>query len=170
MQIDAPLRDRMSGLDLATAGCHRLDGAQALALVRARRLEALGPGGWVEQSGDAERTDRQREVVALLFDQLRTAALDPVALDGWATWAGEHLQRDTAVDHRRLVELVGVLASLDTIDAVGPELPVVGVRGDDGAAVLRVPVDAAASVAAFEDPVPSGVDVTDVSRMLAPCP
>ena len=41
-----PMRDRVTGLSIATAGRHRLDGQQALALVRARTLERELGGRW----------------------------------------------------------------------------------------------------------------------------
>lgn len=55
----APVRDSYSGLDIARAGRVHLDGVDALALVRSRHPEILGPSGWTAVSptaGDDERT------------------------------------------------------------------------------------------------------------------
>lgn len=62
--VDTPVRDTRSGLDLPTAGCHRLDGIQALAYTRSRYYERLVDGQWVrDPTSDLGRTERQREFV-----------------------------------------------------------------------------------------------------------
>jgi LCP family protein required for cell wall assembly len=58
MFIEEPLRDRRANLDLE-AGCQRLDGAQALAFVRARSID-----------DDFGRMQRQHRFVAALRDEL----------------------------------------------------------------------------------------------------
>jgi LCP family protein required for cell wall assembly len=58
MHIDRPLRDRNAGLDL-DAGCQRLDGADALAFVRARHID-----------DDFGRMGRQQRFAAAFRDEL----------------------------------------------------------------------------------------------------
>jgi LCP family protein required for cell wall assembly len=58
MHLDEPLRDRRANLDL-DAGCQRLDGADALAFVRARRID-----------DDYGRMERQHRLVTELRDEL----------------------------------------------------------------------------------------------------
>lgn len=60
MCFDEPLQDDMSGLDLK-AGCHKLDGTEALAFARAR--QGLGDGS------DIGRMGRQQELVTAIIDE-----------------------------------------------------------------------------------------------------
>ncbi len=63
--FDAPIRDSHSGLNILDAGCHMLDGPQALSFTRSRHAEVLQDGAWVaEQTGDLGRTARQREFLS----------------------------------------------------------------------------------------------------------
>ena len=60
--FDAPIRDSGSGLNIVDAGCHLLNGPQALSFARARHAEILRDGVWVpEGTGDLGRTARQRQ-------------------------------------------------------------------------------------------------------------
>lgn len=70
LSLGTAVRDRSSGLDLA-AGCQRVDGAQLLALVRARHLEFRDGDGWrADQTGDIGRVARQQQVLRALFERL----------------------------------------------------------------------------------------------------
>ncbi|MEU9121978.1 LCP family protein [Streptomyces sp. NPDC048506] len=64
-----PLRDERSGADFP-AGCRRMDGAQALAYVRAR---------YADPEGDLGRVRRQRQLIGAVADELAgsEAFLDP---------------------------------------------------------------------------------------------
>jgi len=87
--LDAAVRDRWSGLDLA-AGPHTLTGVQALALVRSRHSERQVGGQWValtEQQGADQRTHWAGEVFATLRDAADRARTDPFLAQRLA-WAG----------------------------------------------------------------------------------
>jgi LCP family protein required for cell wall assembly len=58
--VDIPyaMRDRKSGLDLATAGPIHLDGTQLLALVRSRQAQILVNGTWQAESSTAGASSR----------------------------------------------------------------------------------------------------------------
>ena len=63
--FDAPIRDPNSGLNIVDAGCHLLNGPQALSFARARYAEVYQNGEWVaETTGDLGRTARQREFLS----------------------------------------------------------------------------------------------------------
>ena len=72
MCLDKPMVDEKSGADLK-AGCQTLDGAQALAYVRARYSDPLG---------DLGRMQRQRQFLAALSHQVATpgVVLNPFEL------------------------------------------------------------------------------------------
>ena len=62
-----PARDAFSNLDIREAGCVKLNGAQALAYVRARNYEFKGPKGWqIDGSGDIGRIQRQQDFIKRL--------------------------------------------------------------------------------------------------------
>ncbi|MFI9049155.1 LCP family protein [Streptomyces sp. NPDC053427] len=114
--LPEPLRDTRAGADFA-AGCHRMDGRQALAFVRAR---------YADPQGDLGRVKRQRRLIGAVADKM----LGPGVL--WNPF--------------RLVPVLGAaLASLAVDDASGtPELLAMArsmkeVAGGGGATVT-VPV------------------------------
>ncbi len=106
LRIDTALRDRSSGLDVMSDPCARLDGEQALALLRSRHLElAAGATGgrWVvDGSGDLGRMARSRVVIDAALASLASTSIaeldrlsrvvadhaivdDEMTLPGWST-------------------------------------------------------------------------------------
>jgi LCP family protein required for cell wall assembly len=150
LRFDAPTRDRMSGLDVPAAGCHHLDGAQALAFVRARHLERQVDGRWVSDgTGDLGRTSRQRAVLSAALVQARSSAVDPLKLDRWASWAQEHLTLDATLDTATTVSLLRQLLGVETLDTSTLNLPLVPAVRTDGSSVLEAPSDLGGVVADF---------------------
>jgi LCP family protein required for cell wall assembly len=67
MSFPAPLRDTYSGLNITTTGCQHLNGAEALALVRARHLQYEDGGRWLDDpEGDLSRIRRDHAFLAVL--------------------------------------------------------------------------------------------------------
>ncbi|MBI4884241.1 MAG: LCP family protein [Actinobacteria bacterium] len=66
-----PARDVNTGLDIAAAGCHVLDGTQALAYARSRHYEELrADGEWHEDpTSDLGRSTRQRDFINRCLQQ-----------------------------------------------------------------------------------------------------
>ena len=62
-----PVKDAQSGLNITTPGCHRLDGAQALALVEASHMYYLQGGSWqYDGTGDIGRITRDGQLLRIL--------------------------------------------------------------------------------------------------------
>ncbi|SEE98017.1 LCP family protein [Ruania alba] len=61
--VEQDMSSRQAGLDI-TAGCHTLDGENALALARARKGPGLGDGS------DVGRIDRQQELLTAMVQQV----------------------------------------------------------------------------------------------------
>jgi LCP family protein required for cell wall assembly len=83
LQFEAPMRDRLSGLEV-DAGCQTLDGETALAFVRARHLEIRKRDGRysVDPTGDLGRIQRQSQLInAALADFPAVAAEHPARLN-----------------------------------------------------------------------------------------
>jgi LCP family protein required for cell wall assembly len=87
VQVAAPMRDSITGLHLARAGRHHLDGQDALAYIRSRHVERLVRGTWQPEPMNTDaRSRRAREVLAQLgshFDVSWTAPLS-TARQLWA--------------------------------------------------------------------------------------
>lgn len=94
--LDEPLRDRKSGADFA-AGCHDMDGVDALAYVRSRQ----------GARADFERVERQQRFLAALADRATSLAVlgNPVRLRSVATTVAEGLTVDDELGVPRMVEL-----------------------------------------------------------------
>jgi polyisoprenyl-teichoic acid--peptidoglycan teichoic acid transferase len=67
----APARDKQTGLLIETAGCHRLDGAAALAYARSREYEYVNQSGeWVtDGTADLGRIRRQQYFIRSLANE-----------------------------------------------------------------------------------------------------
>ena len=64
LPFPAPARDRVTGLDVKTAGCVKLDGDQALAYARSRNFQTFESGRWrTDPTGDLGRIQRQQDFV-----------------------------------------------------------------------------------------------------------
>lgn len=109
------LRDQQAHLALPS-GRQRLDGRQALALVRSRHQQSLENGAWVDHESDGQQT-RQRSagfVLALVAAQLHRA--NPLQLQNAAWDAAPDLLVDK---HTSLLDL----ASLRTLKGQPEQLP-----------------------------------------------
>jgi LCP family protein required for cell wall assembly len=61
--VDRPLHDELAGLDIDRSGCHTLDGAEALAFVRARNIEG-------DTIPDFSRIARQQQFIRAMLNRL----------------------------------------------------------------------------------------------------
>lgn len=81
----APARDLSSGLDIVDAGCHVLNGSQALAFARSREFETLENGEWrLDPTADIGRTGRQRQFLSAVA----SSASERVGLGGLLSMNG----------------------------------------------------------------------------------
>jgi LCP family protein required for cell wall assembly len=144
--FDAAVRDEGSGLFVDELGCVALDGEQALALVRSRKVEVLDEGGaWVRDAlSDLRRLETQRQVVLAALASLAEDGVDPVTLDGHAGWAVENLTVDSGLGVRELVALARAAAGLDPATVFQSTLPVVPHPDDPNR--LAIDTDAAPAV------------------------
>ena len=80
--FDHPARDSRSGLNIAEAGCHVLNGEQALQYVRSRRYTEMVDGRWRITGGDDfARIERQQDFMVLALDRaINRGARNPSTL------------------------------------------------------------------------------------------
>lgn len=103
--VDAPIRDKMSGLDLKEEGCHHLTGEYALAYVRSRHAEIYEDGRWKDDTaGDFGRIERQQTFIRALMKQ----AVSVNAVTRWREYAAaveKGVKIDNGVNVNQFLEL-----------------------------------------------------------------
>lgn len=158
VRVERPVRDRASGLYLAETGCTTLDGDDALALVRSRKIEVLTEEGhWVrDQLSDLRRTSSQRQVLLSGLAALADVRRDPVTLHTHVDWMVEHVVLDSQLRVADVVDLVEAIAAVDPAAVSEANLPVVDHPADPNR-LAADPDRAPAVVAAFVEgrPLPS---------------
>lgn len=141
MWFDKPMRDDGSALDISVAGCHVLDGFQALAFARSRHLEYFENGEWQQDpTGDLGRTSRQQYFLRRIVDTA-AAKIDITELptiNNLLTTGGQNLTIDEGVQPSDLLTLGKTFADLSGDQINGHALPVDNFRTSDGKAVLRL--------------------------------
>jgi LCP family protein required for cell wall assembly len=92
----APARDKMTGLDIGTAGCVQLNGDQALAYVRSRYYESFVDGHWrTDPTSDLGRIQRQQYFLRTLASRtLHEATSKPWKASGLLDTMLKAVQRD----------------------------------------------------------------------------
>jgi LCP family protein required for cell wall assembly len=82
MSFSTPLRDRMSGLNIARTGCQTLNGANALAVVRARHLQYLAGGRWTDDPlSDLARIRRDHTFLRIFVTAAKAQVTNPIHLN-----------------------------------------------------------------------------------------
>ena len=146
MWFDTPVRDPASGLDIATAGCHNLDGFGALAFARSRSLQYHDGSAWrSDPTGDLGRTARQQYLLGRVAATAQTR-LDPTELgtiDRVVQSAGQHLVMDDGTGLNDLLSLARTFSAVGSGAISRHALPVSGFRTSGGAAVLALQVEEA---------------------------
>jgi LCP family protein required for cell wall assembly len=158
--FDRALRDPDAGLYIDTPGCHVLDGYEALAFARSRKLEFYDGQAWrPDGSGDLGRSTRQK----FLLQKMATHATSTLDITDVGTMArllgaaGDNLTVDSGITTERMVELALVFKNLDNQSIATHVLPSVPFRTPGGAAVLAMqPAEAEPILAVFrgEEPEP----------------
>jgi len=139
--FDGPSRDSSSGLAIDSAGCQVLAGDQALAYVRARKVETFIDGEWkADLTADFGRTARQRnflsQVASATSDSLGPTSVRSV--DRLMAVAGDHLLIEDGASMSDMVELALDFSNAGGDGVVGHTLPVDDFKTSGGAAVLKL--------------------------------
>ena len=147
--FEHPTRDLGSGLDIVEAGCHLLDGRQALAYVRSRTWEEQVDGQWrLDPTGDLGRTARQRLLLSAIVEAVG-GSVGPTGLftlDRILAVGGRNVVLEDGTGLGSLIGLARTFASVGGSGVVGHSLPVADHRTGGGAQVLLLQEDAAGPV------------------------
>ena len=166
VQIGVPLevQDSATGLDLPP-GCHTLDGAATLALVRSRLLRVQdATGHWTYlESGDLQREADQQALLRIIGRKLVTMPLNPSSLSTLLDVFADHTTVDDQLSMAELTALATWGAGLTPDDLSTQTLPVTPYVQSSGVDALH-PVDA--------DPTDPGLPTASgaVAAFLAPAP
>ena len=100
--FDEATQKTLTGLDIPTPGCIRLDGDQALAYVRSRHFQQLIDGRWQpDPAGDLNRIQRQQDFIRRTFRQtLARGLLDPRRINRLLQVAQDNVTLDDALGWR----------------------------------------------------------------------
>ena len=108
VDIPEPVRDAYTGLNLTSAGRHRLSGIDTLALVRSRHPEILRDGSWVAMSqadGAQRRSQSTATVMQAVLSAIGQKASNPVALHQLAHTVAGNITLDSGTGLADLVSL-----------------------------------------------------------------
>ena len=148
--FDQPVRDPHTGLEVAEAGCTRLGGTQALALVRSRHLQRLDGSSWLDETtGDLGRLERLQELFVLAVAQLRGEIPSALTVERLVTWASDNLTIDSQLDEAGLLALAHDMLRADPAEIERWDLPVRDRTMPSGAVVLIPGPDFERTASAF---------------------
>ncbi|HET8931409.1 MAG TPA: LCP family protein, partial [Acidimicrobiales bacterium] len=137
LYFDKPMWDDHTGLNIATVGCHSLDGAQALAFARSRYLwyntldepavdtsslrymvdsdSQMHANGWYRDgTSDLGRISRQQLLIRSAIPQAEHAAFrNPTTLNAIMASVVDSVKVDTGLSSGRLIELANRFRHFD---------------------------------------------------------
>jgi len=146
--FDYPARDAKSGLNVK-AGTQVMDGKTALAYARSRYYQELINGKWTSvNASDIGRTQRQQEVLLLMFDQA-TSKSKAFSLPGFAPTFASQITADSGFTVKVMVELGRAMLRLSSADIQTMTLPVKNSKENGRAYVVPIEPDATAVIDAF---------------------
>jgi polyisoprenyl-teichoic acid--peptidoglycan teichoic acid transferase len=135
----APARDKVTGLDVKTAGCISLTGDQALAYARSRHFQTFESGRWREDpTADLGRIQRQQDFIRRVVRKaISRGVRNPPKMFGLVNQGVKYVTIDKALSTKDIFDLGKRFKSLepDAVDML--TLPGNNVT-IGGAAVLRL--------------------------------
>ena len=179
MWFDTPVRDKDSGLLIEEAGCTTLNGSEALAYSRSRKIEFFEDGRWKTGGGnDFGRNDRQRYFLTRTADAVagKASISEAAELNAVLAAAGENLTIANTVSSRDLIGLARTFRSVGSAGIESISLPVVDVVEGDAKVLALNDEEADEVLAPFRklaEPLPEGttkkssfaVDVLNASEV-----
>jgi LCP family protein required for cell wall assembly len=137
VQVDSPLRDAYSGLDLPAPGCQTLNGRDVLALVRSRHLQMFRNGQWqVDPTSDLGRQLRVEVVLQDLGDKARQAGADPLALAQLVQVFVDHVTVDSTLSTGEIFDIARKLLQAGPGAVQSSVLPVQATINGAGAVLV----------------------------------
>ncbi len=124
-----PAKDAYSGLNITTPGCQLLNGAQALAVARARHYEYDANGYWqYDGTSDFGRIQRQDVFIKALMSSAKSK-VNPLTVNAFIGSVHEGIQIDDGFGFNQLIGLALTYHSFDPTALGGLTLPTVAANG-----------------------------------------
>ncbi len=124
-----PAKDAFSGLDITTPGCQLLNGAQALAVARARHYEYYTDGYWhTDGTSDFGRIQRQDVFLKSLIAAAKSK-VNPLTVNAFIGSVHEGVTIDDSFGFNQLIGLALTYRSFDPTNLQGQTLPTEAANG-----------------------------------------
>ena len=129
--FESPIRDRGTGLAITTAGCSTLDGDDALAYVRSRKLEFERPAGsdnWViDPSSDWGRIARQQDFIKRTLAKVVNSGLtSPSVASALIETNADQVVTDSELSVSTMLGFANILRAVDTANARSYQIDAAG--------------------------------------------
>ncbi len=132
-----PTRDLGSGLRVPEEGCFNLNGSESLSYVRARSIEELIDGEWVELetvSPDLSRIARQQEFLVLTAEEILAIGRSDISrINSFINAGSQAVQLDEELTPGDMADLAAAFSDFDTEALEIDTVPVAATFSDDGA-------------------------------------
>jgi LCP family protein required for cell wall assembly len=129
MDFPYPAKDAYSGLDITTPGCQLLNGAQALAVARARHYEYYENGYWqYDGTSDFGRIQRQDVFIKAMMSAAKSK-LNPFTVNAFIGSLHEGITIDDGLGFNELIDLALTYHSYDPANLQGETLPTEAANG-----------------------------------------
>ncbi len=123
MNFPYPAKDSYSGLDITSPGCQLLNGAQALAVARARHYEYYENGYWqYDGTSDFGRIQRQDVFIKAMMSAAKSK-LNPLTVNAFIGSLHEGITIDDGFGFNELIGLALTYHSFDPTSLQGETLP-----------------------------------------------
>ena len=138
LYFPSPVRDTVSGLNVAQPGCVQLDGNSALAYVRSRNYQYQDGGRWrFDPTADLGRIERQQSFIRRVIGKASQVGRNPVRLNSIINSAVPNVKIDKAFSTKDMLRLAKRFKSLEPDAVEMLPLPTFQTR-ESGAAVLKL--------------------------------
>lgn len=129
--FSSPVRDRGTGLEITTSGCSTLNGDDALAYVRSRKLEFERPSGsdnWViDASSDWGRIARQQDFIKrTLATVVNSGLTSPSVAGALIETNADQVVTDSNLSVSTMLGFANILRSVDTSNARSYQIDAAG--------------------------------------------
>ena len=129
--FESPVRDRGTGLAISSAGCSTLNGDDALAYVRSRKLEFERPAGsdnWViDPSSDWGRIARQQDFIKRTLAKVVNSGLtSPSVASALIETNADEVVTDSELSVSTMLGFANILRSVDTANARSYQIAAAG--------------------------------------------
>jgi LCP family protein required for cell wall assembly len=125
MSFPTQLRDSLSGLRITQTGCQQLNGATALAVVRARHLQYLSNGHWVDDPlSDLARIRRDHTFLRIFVTTAKAQVTNPLRLNALVGGLLGQVTVDSGLNVKSLLALFRRYRHLDPNAVAETTLPI----------------------------------------------